>query len=152
LFKRLLYLLGLGKVIAKCGHETETKGKVEVIDEKGGRKIITIENIRNPDLCIKCLGKTIIRCAWCGGYILPTDSITLFTPSEDFNIPKYSVRWEKNPSYLIGCSRSECCTNEHDLAGWWVIPGKVQRIAAPISYNSDYPKNKDPRRLKSIED
>lgn len=153
MFKELLYILGLGEVVAGCGHKTKITRKVKVINEKGMTEFTTIENVLRPNLCNDCIEKKIIRCAWCGGYILPANEpITLFIPNKDFKVPEYAVRWDKNPLYLIGCSRPKCCTNEHDLAGWWTDLGKIQRITAPINHNYDYPKNSDPRRLRSIED
>lgn len=56
---KLLYFLGLGEIVAKCGHKTKAIGKVEVVDKKGKTLIVTIENVRNPEYCIDCLGKKI---------------------------------------------------------------------------------------------
>ena len=57
MFKKLLYLLCLGEVTAKCGHKTKVTGRVEIVDEKGRRVVGTIENVMNPDNCIECIKK-----------------------------------------------------------------------------------------------
>lgn len=155
---KILYLLGLGEVTAKCGHKTKVSEKIEVINEKGQIEIVTIENVMNPNICNNCLVKAITRCAWCGGYILPGYPTTLYIPAEGFITPNYAVAWNKDPNYLIGCYRDGCYRNKHDYAGeLGETRGEIKRIAAPISWEF-FKENKktalkyDKKRSKSIED
>jgi hypothetical protein len=75
----------------------------------------------------------VIRCAWCGGYILPGEPITLYTPcSEDFKIPDYAVVYKEDPKQLVGCLRWNCAESGADRTGFWIIPGKVLRCLSPI--------------------
>lgn len=61
LLDKILYFFGLGEVTAKCGHQTKVMERVEMVDERGKVVIGRIENVMNPDFCIDCLKKKIIR-------------------------------------------------------------------------------------------
>lgn len=61
MFKKLLYILGLGEVTAKCGHKTKITERVEIIDENGNMITGNIENTKNPDLCIDCYRQQLNR-------------------------------------------------------------------------------------------
>ncbi|MDD2224894.1 MAG: hypothetical protein PHP97_01910 [Candidatus Shapirobacteria bacterium] len=59
MFNKLLYFFGLGKVTAKCGHQTKVTERIEMVDERGRTIVGKIENTRDPELCIDCLKKKI---------------------------------------------------------------------------------------------
>lgn len=122
-------------VLAGCGHTTHLCDKITVISKDGEKKEteITISTIK-PTHCHKCFEKMAIRCAWCGDYILPGDPITLYSPIKEgsFDIPKYAVVYKKDPLQLVGCLRMGCADTGGDRAGFWIIPGKVQRVLSPI--------------------
>jgi len=84
--------------------------------------------------CLKNIGKltnccqfqsfenAIIKCAWCGGIIIPGDPITLHFPREGFRNPEYVVIFEEK---LVCCFRKRC-RNGHNIDGYWVNPGNVE--------------------------
>lgn len=128
-FKKLLY--GFIKVEAECGHKTKLYDKITVTDTKGeSTKVGVSISTMKPSCCHVCFEKMVIRCAWCGGYILPGDPITLYSPNEKFEIPDYAVKYKNDK--LIGCLRMGCACSGGDRAGFWIMPGEVQRVLSPI--------------------
>jgi len=105
-------LFGL-KVMAKCGHKTKLKGKVKVCGEEEG---VTLP--LEPQLCIDCLEKQTIPCAWCEKSIMPGQSITLLPVNREDRkeIVKNAVIYEKDPNLAIGCLR---CDEFIAFAGRW---------------------------------
>lgn len=73
-----------------------------------------------------------IRCAWCGKPIFVGDFITLYSPSEEFEIPDWAVIYHQEPLQLIGCQRTDCADSGSDYCGCWIPPGKVQRQKSGI--------------------
>lgn len=120
-------------VKAGCGHKTRLYDKIEVIgkDGKTEKEGLEIKNFK-PSHCHKCVEKMVIRCAWCGEPILIGDPITLYTPTKDFEIPKYAMVYKEDPKRLVGCLRLDCADTGADRVGFWVMPGKVERVLSPI--------------------
>ena len=85
-----------------------------------------------PDYCLDCIGKMAIRCAWCGKPILIGDPVTLYTPEEGAEIPKYAVRYSGDPRCLVGCLRFDCADTGADRSGFWVPPGLVKKVPSVI--------------------
>ena len=125
------WVLSLIKVKADCGHTTRLYDKITIYDDKEKQRRVGISiKTRKPECCLKCYEtKMIIRCAWCGGSILPYDPITLHEPKEDYKIPAYAVTYKNNR--LIGCLRRGC-GDPGFRAGFWVMPGEVQRVLSPF--------------------
>lgn len=122
------------QVMAGCGHLTYLSDEITVINPSGEEeKIMITISTMEPSYCHKCFEKMVIRCAWCGGYILPFDPITLYSLKKGFKAPEYAVVYKENPRQLVGCLRWDCAdTGGVDRAGFWVFPGKVQRAISPI--------------------
>lgn len=126
---RLVRLFGTTYIAKECGHGT--KRAIEVSAFGYTRKGI----FKKDDLqyCSDCLVNMTIKCAWCGKPIFVGDPVTLYTPmKEDFIVPKHAVIYKKDPLQLVGCLRWDCADTGVDRSGFWVPPGKVQRVLSPI--------------------
>ncbi len=113
-----------GKTIAKCGHETKTKGPSTAF----GRTIIVkmpVNKDGSIEYCLDCIGKMAIRCAWCKEPIFIGDVITLYSPREkdSFELPEDSVFYDKSQAVVVGCGRTTCADTGLDYAGFW-LPGE----------------------------
>lgn len=113
--------------LCDCGHRSKWKTVLEIDGIKGVFKLP-----KNKEYCGKCFAEAAIKCAWCGGTILPGDPITLYTPKKDFEIPNHAVIYKRVPLQLVGCLGWDCCQTGGDRAGFWVMPGKVYRVMSPI--------------------
>ncbi len=120
----------------ECGHFTKCYGWIEAFGEK-----IPIIQKREPDYCFKCLSKMTIRCAWCGKPIFICNPVTLYTPPKGFQIPQYAVVYNDNPVQLVGCLRVICNGLGADRMGFWVPPGKVQRVLSPAEMVLNQPNS-----------
>lgn len=118
------------KFLAKCEHKTYKKDLVSAFGEKCITKV-PVNNKTTP-YCHRCLEKMAIRCAWCGEVIFIGDPITLYTPDENFKAPEYSVVYKNDPLQLVGCLRWDCAESGADRIGFWLPPGKVEKIMSPI--------------------
>lgn len=109
---------------------------------------------KTPEYCPECYAKAVIKCAWCGETILPGDPITLYSPGpptelfistkepgeaqqqrqkKDFVVPEHAVIYQREPRLvLVGCLGWDCADTGGDRAGFWVMPGKVQRVATAM--------------------
>lgn len=58
------------KIIAKCGHETLTKG---CIHGKIESRSISLNKNGQPKYCLQCLEKMIRKCSKCGADIFPNE-------------------------------------------------------------------------------
>lgn len=118
-----------------CGHTTKWKTLMIINGHQGVYRVPS----KKPDYCPQCWAKAGIRCAWCGDIILPGDAVTLYTPKEGFEIPKYAVVYQHEPYLqLVGCLDWNCAA-AFDRAGFWVMPGKVQRVMSPLEILAAYP-------------
>lgn len=113
-----------------CGHTTKWKTILTIHGHEGVFKAPS----KKPDYCPYCWAKAAIKCAWCSDTILPGDAITLYTPREkDFVITPHAVVYQKEPRLqLVGCLGWNCADTGADRSGFWVMPGKVQRVASPF--------------------
>lgn len=115
------------KYMAKCGHETKLKGKIEAY----GKSTIMKINAESVPYCLDCLEKMTIRCPWCGGPIFIGEYITLYTPAHpDFNIVEGCVIYSKDPLQIVGCQY--CIQSAADYCGIWTPPGEVKRIESAL--------------------
>jgi hypothetical protein len=114
-----------------CGHSTNTQGKFEAFGKTYAMIMPLAENGR-PDYCIDCIGKMSIQCAWCGGSILIGEPITLYIPKDPSKMPAYAVAYDADPTCFVGCLRWECGITGADRAGFWMPPGRVERVPSPI--------------------
>jgi hypothetical protein len=85
----------------------------------------------NLNYCLDCITKMSIQCAWCEKPIWIGDPVTLYIPENNYTIPKYAVRYDKEPQRLVGCLRQDCGSGV-DRKGFWIPPGKVLRVPSPI--------------------
>lgn len=114
-----------------CGHRTNRTG----ITTSFGETIITTMPLAKngkPDYCLECIGKMAIKCAVCESPIHIGDPITLYTLDGKYEIPKHAVRYDKDPQCFIGCLHSGCSDSGINRQGFWVPPGKVERVPSPI--------------------
>jgi len=58
---------------------TAKEGDVEIFGEIHH---ISYKGEDAPPYCLDCYAKTAIRCAWCGGTIVPDGPITLYSPGK----------------------------------------------------------------------
>ncbi len=133
------------KYLFGCGHYSQLKKKMEVFGEP-----ITYEGSKDHlETCPECLLAMATRCAWCGRPIFIDDPITLYVPTKPgFQIPEYAVRYGEPPEghshpALVGCLGWNCAETGMDRAGFWVRPGKVQRVASPMEVLVARMKNGD---------
>jgi len=119
------------KIIADCGHETKEKDTVTAFGESTITQL-PIEDGKTP-YCHRCIEKMAIKCAWCGHVIFIGNPITLYTPrNKDFEVPEHAVVYNEDPLQLVGCLRWDCAQTGADRAGFWLPPGKVQRVPTAI--------------------
>lgn len=75
-----------------------------------------------------------IPCAWCGKPIVVGSPITLCSPIKpDYTPPVEGfVTYSEDPLRLVGCLRWDCADSGIYRAGFWVPPGKVDRVLSPL--------------------
>jgi len=112
----------------QCGHKAKWKTKLTVNGECG---VYTLK--KSKENCPTCWANAAIKCAWCGGNICCGEPITLYTPKENSEIPSHAVVYKQTPHIqLVGCLRWDCAEGGIDRTGFWVMPGKVKRVASPM--------------------
>ena len=132
-FQSMFYRLFGKSYTCGCGHIAKKKTKLTV-DGVSGVFVLS----PNHEYCSKCWLKASIKCAWCKRTIKPGDAITLYHPAKPgFVIPKHAVQYGPpregySHGALVGCLGWECADSGADRAGFWVMPGKVQRALSPI--------------------
>lgn len=113
----------------KCGHTCKKKTHLSIEGHEG---VFAIRS-KNPEYCPQCWQQAAIRCAWCEEVILPGDAITLYTPKKGVEVPEHARVYKREPHLqLVGCLRWNCAQSGIDRAGFWVMPGKVQRVMSPM--------------------
>jgi hypothetical protein len=126
------YFLRPTYLAKKCGHTTKRSGMMDVF---GHTIIMTMPKNKDfsVDYCISCVSKMSIRCAWCGKPIVIGDPVTLYSPAKaDYKVPEYAVWHDKKEKQLVGCLRWECADTGMDRAGFWLPPGKVERVPTAV--------------------
>ncbi|MCX6741280.1 MAG: hypothetical protein NTY61_02695 [Candidatus Parcubacteria bacterium] len=118
-------LFGKNQVAGICSHKTKRLSRVRIF----GKIYFYTNSAKKPEYCAQCMANMAIRCAWCGETINVGDPITLYTPKKEFKVPDYAVRYKEE---LVGCLRFECAETGGDRAGFWVEPGKVDRVISPV--------------------
>lgn len=74
-------------MLCKCGHTAKKKTTLNIHGSPG---LFTLPE--DKEYCPECFAKQVIRCAWCGNYILPGNAITLHSPKPQFETPEYRHR------------------------------------------------------------
>ena len=119
---------------AKCGHGTYLRGTIGPEDDR--REItLTLESDNRPEVCLDCIEKAIIRCAWCGDTIWPNDPITLYAAMNKEFVPKEGSRKyddDGSSAVYVGCLGWDCAKTGADRAGFWRIPVQVERHQTPL--------------------
>ncbi len=113
-----------------CGHKAKLKTMIFPGEDSAG-----LYQLGDKKYCPKCFLSQVIKCAWCGKVITPESPITLYSPNPEFTIPDYAVKYrekEVDPVRLVGCLRWSCANTGADRAGFWEMPGKVERCLSPI--------------------
>jgi len=122
-------MFGRTYTASECGHKTKRALVVSALGDCR-RGIFKKDDL---EYCSDCLANMVIKCAWCGEPIFIGDPVTLYTPiQKDFTVPKHAVIYKKEPLQLVGCLRWDCADTGADRSGFWVLPGKVQRVLSPI--------------------
>lgn len=112
--------------VAGCGHSTRRKGRVTAFGETVVLET-PLDAQGKPYICLECLGKMSIRCAYCHGAIFPFDSITLYAPGTLFEPGEESVTVGKNPVRFVGCMRSACLSGSKGFFSAVWLPNVVTR-------------------------
>lgn len=113
----------------QCGHPAKWKTTLTIHGHLG---IYTIRE-NQPKYCPECWAKAAIKCAWCGETIRPGDPITLYTPKPGVKLPEHAVVYRYIPHLqVVGCLGWNCAETGADRAGFWIMPGKVQRVMSPL--------------------
>ncbi len=121
-------IFGRSYKAAVCGHYTKKVVLVTVFE----KKIIFVLDTRHITYCQRCLAVMSIRCAWCKEPICVNDPITLYHAAKDFKIPEGAVTFKEHPLQLVGCLRLMCADTCAERMGFWVVPGKVERVFSPL--------------------
>lgn len=119
------------KIIAQCGHETSTQCEVDIC----GHKVLLglHEGTKSPTHCLNCYAKMCIICGWCRLPILIDHPITLYTPRDpNWQLPEGARWYDESKRIVVGCLRWSCADTGADRSGFWVLPGKVQRVVSPF--------------------
>lgn len=120
------------EILCKCGHTSELE-KTIMVDGQETTLRIKYKSGKQVPYCLDCIEKMTITCPWCGKSIFVGNYVTLYTPTEpNFEIPKGTVVYRKNPLQLVGCQRPGCAFSGADYCGIWRAPGIVKRIQSTI--------------------
>ncbi len=126
--RNLFLTLRNSKVSSKCGHITRVRGRVkyyppiyEGVEESNIAITLKLDENATADQCIYCIQESSVRCAWCGGTILPGEPVTLYTSKQHNVMPSKEALVDENESgdlSYVGCSRCNCATSNADIAGF----------------------------------
>ena len=117
-------------ILAQCGHQTPIYGYLKAY---GTTCVAWIDKEGEPPLCLECLNKEAIPCAWCGQAIFPGDAVMLCSPRDPaYQPPPGSVTYSEDPLRYVGCLRVGCSDGGLDRQGFWMPPEGVQRVLSPL--------------------
>ena len=92
-----------------------------------------VKQPKDEHYCPDCIKSMCIKCAWCSGLIMVGDPVTLYSPrNKSFVPPEHAAVYNDEPLQLVGCLGWNCADTGADRAGFWVPPGKVDRVASPM--------------------
>ena len=106
------------RIAFDCGHTGPVRfhyvifGEAFETDEARLRK----EHKRCPDCIVAEMRQEIIRCALCGHFILPGDSVACYGSGSDIR-DEWATRTPDGG--YIGCMRWDCCPSGGFFAGHW---------------------------------
>lgn len=128
-FLRFLYAWCGKDYDCKCGHKAKKRTFIKFEDGVEGLFILN-----GLEYCPQCFKAAAIKCAWCGKIIVPGDPVTLYTPTgQDWKLPKGARIYKEKPRLqVVGCLRWDCADTGADRSGFWVMPGRVERVASPM--------------------
>lgn len=117
---------------AQCGHQTTKRG---LTTNKQGETFY----IRMPaqedgsyEYCLSCIGEMSITCCECGKSIDIGDPVTLVSYDKQDSVSKHAtVHTEGGRNSYVCCLRRDC-GDPIFRSGFWMPPGKVQRMASPF--------------------
>lgn len=115
--------------LCDCGHKAKWATYIEPeLGVPGGLYLI-----KGLEYCPMCFVAATIRCAWCGHTIVPESPVTLYGLSRKQIPPEHAVIYitDDDCNYLVGCLRPGC-GEMLDRQGFWVMPGKVDRVLSPL--------------------
>ncbi len=113
-----------------CGHSSKRK---TIISVRGKNIVFTLQKNLSLTYCPQCVADAAIACAWCGNTIVPSDPVTLYAPRDpNFQVPEHAAVYSKDPLRLVGCLGFDCAITGADRAGFWAMPGQVERVMSPF--------------------
>lgn len=114
-----------------CGHTVKFYERVTVFKKD---YCVSLHG-ESPDVleyCQHCAAKMAIRCPYCRQPIFVGDPIALFCSAGSFLMPSWAYAYKEDPKIVVGCLG--CADTVAMVQGFWVAPGKVERILSPIEY------------------
>lgn len=126
------------RLLARCGHSTKLFGQITAYETDGGI-FAPVDHLGRVTLCLSCVSKMSIRCAWCTRPIVVGDSVSLLAPHEEFVLEDYMVVYQDDPLLLVGCMRPECAgiLPEDPLSGKWHAGQNGVGYVGEIEYGVD---------------
>ncbi len=107
-----------------CGHVAKRK---TLVVHEGESNVFVLP--QSHEFCPDCWPKQAIKCAWCGEPIYLGDPVTLYSPNNsNFVVPAHAMVYQQKPLQLVGCMGWDCALSGMDRAGFYVAPGKIQRV------------------------
>ncbi|MCR4279154.1 MAG: hypothetical protein NUV78_00205 [Candidatus Zambryskibacteria bacterium] len=129
-----------------CGHRTRLSDFVDVFGEHT-KVQISLGDAKQPQYCIRCLGKMSIQCGWCEKTIHIGDPVTLYTPAEDFSgvrLSKHAHIYETLPLQIVNCMRRGCAMSDGDRLGFWQAgdsgEGYLMRVPSILEVMTNFGK------------
>lgn len=105
-------------------------GQTRPFGESGVTRMPLEKNGR-PEYCLACVGQMAIKCAWCGKTIRVGYPVTLYMPGPSSVVPNHAVPYDADPRRYVGCLHAGCAESGADRSGFWMPPGKVERVPTP---------------------
>ena len=117
---------------ALCGHVSPRVGKVHV-QGKSFSVSLPLTTKKTLDYCLACVELASIRCAWCGGIILPGHAVTNMGPGTHEQTPSFATHYPLGQSSVIGCLRWKCAWMSGGPDGFWIVDSHGNGTLDPIS-------------------